>query len=66
MLTSQSKNQLAIQDETAYLLRSSPNAERLFCALREADKEGETMSLTELRQAVGVRRKTKPSHETNK
>jgi antitoxin YefM len=41
--------------ETAYLLRSPKNAERLFDSLRELDAGGgQTMSLDELRRSVGL------------
>jgi len=41
--------------ETAYLLRSPANAERLLTALNDALKgEGVTMSLDELRREVGL------------
>lgn len=41
--------------ETAYLLRSPANAERLLTALNDALKgEGQLISLTELRDEVGL------------
>jgi antitoxin YefM len=41
--------------ETAYLLRSPKNAERLFESLRELDRGGgEVMTLDELRRSVGL------------
>lgn len=41
--------------ETAYLLRSPKNAERLFEALRETERGGgERMTLEELRRSVGL------------
>jgi antitoxin YefM len=41
--------------ETAYLLRSPANAERLLTALNDAlKKEGRPMSLSELRDEVGL------------
>lgn len=41
--------------ETAYLLRSPANAERLLTALNEALKgEGQAMNLDELRREVGL------------
>ncbi len=41
--------------ETAYLLRSPANAERLLTALNEALKgEGQVMNLDELRREVGL------------
>jgi antitoxin YefM len=41
--------------ETAYLLRSPKNAERLAESLRELDRsDGEVMTLNELRHSVGL------------
>jgi antitoxin YefM len=41
--------------ETAYLLRSPKNAERLLDSLRELERGGgEVMSLEELRRSVGL------------
>jgi antitoxin YefM len=41
--------------ETAYLLRSPKNAERLFESLREVEQGGgEEMTLDELRRSVGL------------
>jgi antitoxin YefM len=41
--------------ETAYLLRSPKNAERLFASLRELDRGGgEVTSVEELRRSVGL------------
>jgi antitoxin YefM len=41
--------------ETAYLLRSPKNAERLFESLREIERGGgEEMTLDELRRSVGL------------
>ena len=41
--------------ETAYLLRSPANAERLLTALNDALKgEGQSMTLTELRDEAGL------------
>ena len=48
-------DELAGLSETAYLLRSPNNAERLFESLREIDRGGgEVMSLDELRRSVGL------------
>jgi antitoxin YefM len=48
--------------ETAYLLRSPKNAERLFEAMRELDRgEGQVMTVEELRRSVGL---DKPSRST--
>jgi len=48
-------DELAGLSETAYLLRSPKNAERLFESLREIDRGGgEVMSLDELRRSVGL------------
>lgn len=42
--------------ETAHLLRSPKNAERLFDSLRDLDAgAGETISLDELRQSIGLK-----------
>jgi len=47
-------DELAALTETAYLLRSPKNAERLLSALGRALKnEGETISLDDLRDKVG-------------
>jgi len=41
--------------ETAHLLRSPKNAERLFEAMRELDQgKGEVMTVDELRHSVGL------------
>ena len=41
--------------ETAYLLRSPKNAERLFESLRELDRGGgEVMTVEDLRRSVGL------------
>jgi antitoxin YefM len=41
--------------ETAYLLRSPKNAERLFESLREVDRGGgDVMTVDELRRSVGL------------
>jgi len=41
--------------ETAYLLRSPRNANRLLAAVRRAERgEGETMTMEQLRQRVGL------------
>lgn len=48
-------DELASLTETAYLLRSPQNAERILSALARALKnEGETQSLDELRNEVGL------------
>ena len=48
-------SELASLLETAYLLRSPANAERLLTALNEALKgEGQVMNLDELRREVGL------------
>ncbi|MFZ0394511.1 MAG: type II toxin-antitoxin system prevent-host-death family antitoxin [Terracidiphilus sp.] len=48
-------DELAGYMETAYLLRSPKNAQRLFQALHEADKGGgEIMTAKELRRSVGL------------
>lgn len=48
-------SELASLMETAYLLRSPANAERLLSALgRALKKEGDTISLSELKQEVGL------------
>jgi antitoxin YefM len=48
-------DELASLTETAYLLRSPQNAERILSALARALKnEGETQSLDELRSQVGL------------
>lgn len=50
--------------ETAYLLRSPANAERLLTALHDALKgEGRPLSLTELRAEVGLGREAGPHGE---
>ncbi|GAB4504461.1 MAG: hypothetical protein Fur0043_14550 [Anaerolineales bacterium] len=47
--------ELASLTETAYLLRSPQNAERLLSALRRALKnEGQAQSLADLRSEVGL------------
>ena len=47
-------SELASLTETAYLLRSPANAERLLSALgRALKKEGDTISPSELKQEVG-------------
>jgi antitoxin YefM len=48
-------DELASLTETAYLLRSPQNAERILSALAKALKnEGETLSLDDLRREVGL------------
>jgi len=48
-------DELASLTETAYLLRSPQNAERILSALRRALKnEGETQSLDDLRNELGL------------
>jgi antitoxin YefM len=48
-------DELAGLIETAHLLRSPKNAERLFEAMRELDQgNGEVMTLDELRHSVGL------------
>lgn len=48
-------DELASLMETAYLLRSSKNAERLFAAIEEAQRgEGIEMTVEELRRHVGL------------
>ncbi len=48
-------SELASLTETAYLLRSPANAERLLSALGKALKnEGDTISLDEFKQEVGL------------
>lgn len=50
-----SANELSSLTETVYLLRSPKNAERLLAALgRSLQKEGQSLTLEELRQEVGV------------
>ncbi len=50
-----SADELSSLMETAYLLRSPKNAERLFDSLRELEQGGgEVMSVDELRRSVGV------------
>ncbi len=52
-------DELAGLIETAYLLRSPKNAERLFESLREMDRGGgEVMTLEELRRSVGLEKKS--------
>lgn len=47
--------ELATLMETAYLLRSPKNAERLLTALRRAERrEGEPQSLAELGRELGI------------
>jgi antitoxin YefM len=47
--------ELASLMETAYLLRSPRNAQRLLKSLRELDEgKGETMTVEALRQSVGL------------
>jgi antitoxin YefM len=48
-------DELAGLMETAHLLRSPKNAERLFEAIRELEQgRGEVMTLEELRRSVGL------------
>lgn len=50
-----SADELASLTETAYLMRSSQNAERILSALARALKnEGQAMSMDALRQEVGL------------
>ena len=50
-----SADELSSLLETAHLLRSPKNAERLFDSLREMDRGGgETMTVEELRRSVGL------------
>jgi antitoxin YefM len=50
-----SADELSSLTETAFLLRSPKNAERLLAALgRSLKKEGKSLTLEELRQEVGV------------
>ncbi len=50
-----SADELASLTETAYLLRSPKNAERLLAALGRALKnEGQALSMDELRREVGL------------
>jgi len=45
----------ASEDETAYLLRSPRNRERLLSALAQADRgEGITLSLADIRKELGL------------
>jgi antitoxin YefM len=47
--------ELASLMETAYLLRSPRNAQRLLKSLRELDEgKGETMTVEALRQSIGL------------
>lgn len=49
------QDELSSLMETAYLLRSPKNAERLFDSMRELEAGGgEVMSLDELRRSVGL------------
>ena len=53
-----SANELSSLTETAYLLRSPKNAERLLAALgRALKKEGTPLTVDELRREVGVESK---------
>jgi antitoxin YefM len=48
-------DELAGMAETAHLLRSPKNAQRLFQALRELDRgKGKAMTVDELRKSVGL------------
>ncbi len=48
-------DELAGMAETAHLLRSPENAQRLFQALRELDQgKGKVMTVDELRKSVGL------------
>lgn len=50
-----SADELASLTETAYLMRSAQNAERILSALARALKnEGQAMSMDDLRQEVGL------------
>ena len=50
-----SADELSSLMETAYLLRSPKNAQRLFDSLREVEQDGgEVMNLDELRRSVGL------------
>lgn len=50
-----SADELASLTETAYLMRSAQNAQRILSALARALKnEGQAMSMDELRQEVGL------------
>ncbi len=50
-----SADELASLTETAYLMRSPQNAQRILSALARALKnEGQAMSIDELRQEVGL------------
>jgi antitoxin YefM len=50
-----SADELSSLMETAHLLRSPKNAERLFDSLREMDRgDGETTTVEELRRSVGL------------
>lgn len=50
-----SADELASLTETAYLMRSSQNAQRILSALGRALKnEGQAMSMDDLRQEVGL------------
>jgi antitoxin YefM len=50
-----SANELSSLMETAYLLRSPTNSERLLAALgRALKKEGQPMAVAELRREVGL------------
>jgi antitoxin YefM len=50
-----SADELSSLTETAYLLRSPKNAERLLASLREAEQGGgEVMTVEELRRSVGL------------
>jgi len=53
-----SASELSSLTETAYLLRSPRNAERLLAALGRALKnEGQSLTIEELRQEVGIESK---------
>lgn len=53
-----SADELASLTETAYLMRSPQNAQRILSALARALKnEGQAMSMEELRQEVGLETK---------
>ena len=50
-------NRSAEEDETAYLLRSPRNRERLLAALADADRgEGVALTLAEIREELGLAR----------
>ena len=52
---SAAQNRSSADDETAYLLRSPRNRERLLSALAQADRgEGITLSLADIRKELGL------------